>query len=55
MNSLPGRRSTSEQCCSTHCNVERYKSSRLAVETVLLKDTSNGSHIKLSCTNLVKE
>ena len=46
-------RSTSEQYCSAHWIVVRNSSSTLAVETVVLKDANNGSHIKLNC-NLIQ-
>lgn len=39
----PGLRSTSEQCCSTHNIVLRYKSSILAVDTEVLKEIIKGS------------
>jgi len=49
---LPGRRSAREQCCSTQSSVERYRSSRLAVETAALYDARRGSSKMLNCTHV---
>lgn len=51
---LPGLRSPSVQCCSTHKIVDLYKSSILDVETTLLKDTNRGLKIRLNCFSLRK-
>lgn len=45
---LPGRISTKEQCWSTQIMAERYSSSMLATDTVVLYEFKSGSKIRPS-------